>query len=213
MTTNKYINHESVIGEQRLIEDLSIEAIKIHGFDVYYVPRTTVNQDLILGEDPLSSFDDARMVEMYLENVDNLEGEGDLIAKLGLEIRDSATFVVAKRRFEELVTQAHAAITRPREGDLVYFPLTQHLFEIKFVEHRNPFYQLGKNYVYRLNVEAYQYSQETLATGVSDIDDIATDLENDNSVVNDPFANNTELETEADDGILSFEEGNPFGDY
>jgi hypothetical protein len=167
MALNHYFNNTRAFNEQNLVEDLVIETIKIHGVEVYYLPRTTVNKDTIFGEDPLSSFTSSRPIEMYLETVNGFEGDRDLISKFGLEIRDSATFVVSKLRF-----QKETEFTRPKEGDLLYFPLTKGFFEIKFVEHESPFYQLGKNYTFKLSVELFQYSSETVTTGESEIDDI-----------------------------------------
>lgn len=165
MALNKYfINHNSKY-EQNLIEDLVVETIKIHGFDVYYLPRELNSQPDIFGDDPTSSFRQHFVVEMYLQSVDGFEGDGDYIGKFGLEIRDSATFVVSKKRF-----QAVSGKFRPFEGDILYFPHTKKFFEIKFVEHENPFYQMGKNYVYSLNVELFQYSQEDINTNIEEID-------------------------------------------
>ena len=131
MATSTYFNHYNNITEQRLLEDLVIESIKLYGHDVYYIPRTSVNEDLVLGEDILEKFSTSYFVEMYLNNVEGMEGEGEFLSRFGLEIRDEATFVISQRRFQE-VTQG--TINRPLEGDLIYFPLTTGLFQIKFVD-------------------------------------------------------------------------------
>ena len=165
MATNKYFINYNSRYEQGLIEDLVVETIKIHGFDMYYLPRELNSQPDIFGDDPISSFRQHFIVEMYLQTVDGFEGDGDYISKFGLEIRDSATFVVSKKRFQNITYKF-----RPMEGDLLWFPLTKKFFEIKFVEHENPFYQLGKNYVYSLNVELFQYSEETVDTNLEEID-------------------------------------------
>ena len=165
MATNKYFINNNSKYEQNLIEDLVVESIKIHGFDIYYLPRELNSQPNIFGDDPISSFRQHFVVEMYLQSVDGFEGDGDYISKFGLEIRDSATFVVSKKRF-----QAVSDKFRPMEGDILYFPHTKKFFEIKFVEHENPFYQLGKNYVYSLTVELFQYSQEDINTQIDQID-------------------------------------------
>ena len=165
MATNKYFTNYNSAYEQRLIEDLVVETIKIHGLDMYYLPRELNTQPNIFGDDPISSFRQHFIVEMFLETVDGFEGDGDFIGKFGLEIRDSATFVVSKKRFH-----AETSMIRPKEGDLLYFPLNNKLFEIKFVEHENPFYQLGKNYVYSLNVELFQFSEENIDTQIDQID-------------------------------------------
>ena len=172
MATNKYfINYNSKY-EQTLIEDLVVETIKIHGFDIYYLPRELNYQPDIFGDDPVSSFRQHFIIEMYLQSVDGFEGDGDFIGKFGLEIRDSATFVVSKKRFQNVTDKF-----RPMEGDLLWFPLTKKFFEIKFVEHENPFYQLGKNYVYSLNVELFQYSEEGINTQIDTIDDAVDNRE------------------------------------
>jgi hypothetical protein len=167
MAKNPYFKHTS--NEQQIVEDLTIEAIKIHGQDMVYIPRTLVNKDELFGEDTISQFTGGVQLEMYVESVDGFEGDGDFISKFGLEIRDSISLIMSKKRFQQEVSA-----TRPLEGDLIYFPLTKGLFEIKFVEHENPFYQLGKLYTYQLSCELFQYSQEDLDTGWSDVDVVET---------------------------------------
>lgn len=172
MAKNNYFR--DVNTEQDLLHDLTIETIKIHGRDMIYIPRTLVNEDQLFGEDTISKFENGVEIEMYIQSVDGFGGDGDFISKFGLEIRDSVDLVVAKRRFEE--SFAHEAeITRPREGDLIYFPMSKALFEIKFVEHENPFYQLGKLYTYKLSCELFTYSHEDMDTGFSEIDEVETD--------------------------------------
>jgi hypothetical protein len=158
--------------EQYLLEDLTIESIRIYGQDMYYIPRILVAKDNILGEDRLSQFRNAYPIEMYLESVSGFEGQGAFINKFGLMMEQSATLTVARRTWERFVGK-HSDATlpnRPAEGDLLYFPLTNGLFEIKFVEHQDPFYQLGKLYVYRLEVELFQYASEVIDTGISSLD-------------------------------------------
>jgi Virus neck protein len=158
--------------EQYLIEDIILESIQIYGQDFYYIPRTLVAHDQILGEDRLSQFKEAYQIEMYLETNAGFEGQGAFINKFGLMMEQSATLTVSRRRWEQLVGRFGQTIipNRPNEGDLLYFPLTKGLFEIKFVKHQDPFYQLGKLYVYRLQVELFQYASEHLDTGLKDID-------------------------------------------
>ena len=160
--------------EQTLIENLYTEAIKIYGFDIYYIPRTLVNVDTIFNEDELSKFTSAHSIEMYLQSVDGFEGEGDFLSKFGVEIRDRASFVVVKSRWSTAVDDNTSLIVegRPNEGDLLYFPMTKGLFEITFVEHENIFYQANNIYTYRLDVERFVYSSEKIDTGVSAIDAI-----------------------------------------
>ena len=159
-----------------LVEDLVIEAMQIHGMDVYYLPQTSRDQvDMLYGEDTLKEFRSAYGIEMYLENVSGMDGEGDFISKFGLEIRDEVTLLMSRRRFSSLGT----SLTRPREGDLVYIPLLQNFFEISFVEHENDqamFYTLGRGrggnvYVYALKLKQFVFSEEIISTGVDEIDD------------------------------------------
>jgi len=170
MSVNPYFKKYS--GDASIVEDLTIETIKAAGHDFVYIPRTLVDVDELFGEDYSSKFDDGYELEMYIQNVDGFEGEGDILSKFGLEIRDRMTLVVSKRRFESTVGTYENKITRPREGDLIYFPLSKTLFEINFVEHENPFYQLGKLYTYVLECEVFTYSQEDIDTGISDIDKV-----------------------------------------
>jgi len=158
--------------EQLLYEDIIVESISIYGQDFYYIPRTLVGKDEILGEDRLSKFKHAYGIEMYLETVNGFEGQGAFIQKFGLMMEQSATLTVARRKWEQLIGQHGLSIlpNRPAEGDLLYFPLTGGLFEIKFVTHQDPFYQAGKLYVYKLQVELFQYASEHIQTGIKEID-------------------------------------------
>lgn len=171
MSRNVYFSH-AVHSEQNLYEDLVIESLKIYGHDIYYMPRHMVSRDMILNEDIESKFDEAYMIEMYLENIDGFDGDGTLFTKFGLQIRDQATFVVSKRQWEKLVGIWNNEIVegRPNEGDLLYFPITKSFFEIKFVEHKSPFYQLSKVPVYKLQCELFEYSDEEITTGIEEID-------------------------------------------
>jgi len=171
MAKNSYFR--DVNSEQDLLHDLTIETIKIHGRDMVYIPRTFVKEDTLFGEDTISKFEGGVEIEMYIQSIDGFGGDGDFITKFGLEIRDTVELVVSKRRFEE--SFAHdSEITRPREGDLIYFPLSKGLFEVKFVEHENPFYQIGKLYTYKLSCELFKYSHEDLDTGFSEVDQLET---------------------------------------
>ena len=178
MATNFYFQSGIPGGrssEQLLMEDIVIECLKIYGFDTYYIPRAAVNEDKILGEDVLNRYSSAYPLEMYLQNVTGFEGDGDLMSKFGVEIRDTATFVVARRRWDEVIARSGDAVltTRPAEGDIIYFPLTKAFFEIKRVDSTDPFFQVGKLYVYKMECELMQYSSERFDTGVSEIDSIA----------------------------------------
>ena len=181
MPVNHYFQAGNGIGdtsEKRLYEDLIIEGLKIYGQDVYYLPRTLVNQDLVLGEDVLSKFDQSYLVEMYIETTDGFAGEQELISKFGLEIRDDTTFVIAKRRWQDQVDNTATLIKdgRPNEGDLIYVPLFNSFFEISFVEDQEPFFQLGNLPVYKLRATKFEYSSERLDTGVTVIDEAEDNL-------------------------------------
>jgi hypothetical protein len=166
MATNPYFNFKSSAPEQNLMEDLTIEAIKTMGMDVLYLPREYVKKDLLFGEDVLSQFTKTYEIEMYLQSVDGFQGEGDILAKYGLEIKDKVEMVVSKRRFVDEISNLETNVDRPREGDLIFFPFGNYLFEINFVEHENPFYQLGKNQTYLIQAELFTYSLEKFQTGV-----------------------------------------------
>jgi hypothetical protein len=188
MATNKYFRPFTFGREQDTAEDLIIESIKIYGLDVKYMPRTIVGPDALLGEDPLSKFEDAIDIEMYIKNTQQFEGEGDFLSKFNLEIRDQITFVMARKRWEQVSNEKmltevgyniqlengsttswgtstalrlenggtegyQTTSPRPFEGDFIFFPLNNKLYEIKFVEHENIFYQHGKLYTYELTCE------------------------------------------------------------
>jgi hypothetical protein len=166
MALNPYIrvNDKTYQPERNLVEDLTVEAIKIYGHEIYYIPRTMVTKDDLFGESRYSRFNTFKMVEMYMDSTTAFEG-GDTFTKFGFEIRDSVKFTVSRKRFKRETGNA-----RPLEGDLLYLPISKGLFEIKFVEHENPFYQLGKLYSYQLTCELFQYSEEEFDTGIPDID-------------------------------------------
>src|SRR5210317_131238 len=179
MAVNHYFQGGNGIGndnEKRLHEDLIIEGLKIYGHDCYYLPRTLVNRDLILGEDSLSKFDDSYLLEMYMETTEGFAGEQEIINKFGLEIREDTTFMISKRRWQDQVDSAHTLIVdgRPNEGDIIYMPLMNSFFEIQFVQDQEPFFQLGNLPVYKLKVTRWEYSNERLDTGIDEIDSAET---------------------------------------
>ena len=176
MARNVYFN-DKVRSEQNLYEDIVIESLKIYGQDVYYLPRDIVAEDKIFGDDIPSRFNSSYKIEMYLENIEGFDGEGDLFTRLGVEIRDEATFVVSRRRWTQTVARMDNNVTsvRPLEGDLIYLPLTNKLFQINFVEHEQPFYQLSNLPVYKLRAQLFEYNDEDLDTGVEAIDQIEQD--------------------------------------
>jgi len=168
---------EKVRSEQNLFEDIIIESLKIYGQDIYYLPRDIVNEDTIFGQDVPSSFNSSYRIEMYIDNIEGFEGEGDLFSRFGVEIRDEATFVVSRRRWKQTVDKYDNDITgdRPREGDLIFSRLTNKLFEITHVEHEQPFYQLNNLPVFKLRAQLFEYNDENLDTGVTAIDKIEKD--------------------------------------
>ena len=175
MATNVHFS-QAVQTEQNLVEDLVVESLRMYGHNVFYLPRKIVNEDTILGDAANSSFEDAYEVEMYIENLEGFEGEGDLYSKFGVEIRDEATFILSRRSWERFVSLDANLATglRPNEGDLIYFPLSKSLFEINFVEHEDPFYQMNKLFVFKMQCSLFEYSGEKFDTEVAALD---TDLE------------------------------------
>lgn len=178
MATSTYFNNYNAINEQRIVEDLIVESIKIMGFDAYYLPIfNPEDRDILYGEDPVKKFKSAFPVEMYLSSALEYGGEREFFSKFGLEIKNNASVILSKRSFTQRVPQN--TFTRPREGDLIYVPFlygTGELFEIKFVDHTKDFFTLGRKipYFYEMQLEKFKYSQEVIDTGVSDIDDVVT---------------------------------------
>ena len=172
MATNPYISQKNR-SEQSLYEDLIIESIKFYGQDVYYLPREIVEKEDIFLDSIQSQFGDAYKVEVYVENSEGFDGEGDIFTKFGIEIRDQATFVIARRRWRELVGDRLAdAQFRPREGDVIYLPLSESLFQVMKVETETPFYQLSQLPTFRMQCELFEFSDEDFDTGIPDIDNI-----------------------------------------
>lgn len=173
MALNHYFS-QKVPSEQNLYEDIIIESMKIYGQDVYYLPRELVNEDSIFREDVPSKYSSAHKIEMYIENTEGFDGEGDLFTKFGVQIRDAATFIVSRRRWATTVANMSNEIQsiRPREGDLLYLPLTRSLFTISFVEHEQPFYALSNLPTFKLRAELFEYNDENISTGILDIDKV-----------------------------------------
>ena len=201
MARNRYFNqYTPVKQEQNLVEDLIIESIKIYGVDGYYLPRTHVNLDKIYGEDASMLFDDALEMEFYIKSFDGFMGQEDFLSKFGLQIDESITFVVSQKRFTQslktsLITEYsyniltedgdellsnrndvseydYDAIVRPREGDLISIPMLKGIYEIKFTQNIENFFQLGKLYTYEIRCDRLEYSSERINTDVADIDGI-----------------------------------------
>lgn len=223
--------------EQSLIENLIIESIKIYGIDVHYLPKTLIAKDDIYGEDAQSEYNKNYYVEMYIKNVEGFAGQGDFLSKFNVEIRDEITLTIARRTFEDEIAYAES-FDRPREGDLIFLPLNNKIFQVKFVEHEPVFYQMGALQMYDLKCELFEYSNERFATGIELIDNLEEDYstatnifalmtesdleisdeygypimnEDYNLETVDVLADNTDLEIEADT-FLDFTELNPFSE-
>jgi hypothetical protein len=224
MARNRFFNqYTPVRQEQNLVEDLIIEAIKIYGVQAYYLPRTHVNLDTLYAEDASMLFDDAIELELYIKTFDGFIGQEDFLSKFGLQIDESINFVVAQKRFlqslktgllteysynllqedgNELlneITYDYDAIIRPREGDLIWLPMAKYMYEIKFTENIENFFQLGKLYTFELRCERYRYSNERIDTDIEEIDN-----------VEEIFSQSTEFITKAlleDDNLLLLQDG------
>jgi hypothetical protein len=171
MATNFFFRNTDYNPEQNLVSDLVQEMIKINGTDVYYIIRNTGTVDTLLTEATNSSFNIAIPMEMYINSYSGFQGEGDLLTKFGLSIADKLVLSVSRSRFMEDIGSVWN-LTRPNEGDLVFFPFTKGIFEIKFVEHEDSFYPVGSLQYYELQLEKFNYNSETFNTGVSEIDQV-----------------------------------------
>lgn len=242
MARNAFYNqYEQAYSEQSLVEDLIIEAIRIYGINTYYLPRTHVNLDYLYTEDTLTKFDDALEMEMYVKTYDGFVGQQEFLSKFGLQTDESITFTIAQKRFTQSLTESllteynhniitedgatltaeqaydYSDIIRPREGDLIYLPLAGFIYEIKFVENIETFFQLGKLYTYEIKADRYEYSSEIIDTDVAELDAIEDEYSADTSINAavedaDDTADNAFIETRInDDDILDLSETNPFG--
>tara|TARA_E500000305_G_scaffold93517_1_gene82092 strand:- start:1487 stop:2347 length:861 start_codon:yes stop_codon:yes gene_type:complete len=282
MATNQYFNNFAYAREQDLVEDLTIEAIKIYGHNVKYLPKTISGIDHLFGEDKLLKYETAADVEMYVKNVEGFEGEGEFMSKFGVQLNDQLTLTVARKRFDQIRTEKlstevgfnylqesantdapsrqfltgnnhtesiiletgttgvnsyNITANRPQEGDLVFFPLVNKIFEIKYVEHEDIFYQTGRLQSYDLRCELFKYSSEQIRTGNTQIDSTETAgtldtllyellLEDGDKLLEeggdsmiqeyqlftqDAGANNSYFESEGD-SIIDFSERNPFSE-
>ena len=243
-TVNQYFQSGKSIGvasEQNLYQDLIIESMKIYGFEVYYLPRKAAGYDDILTENTGNYYENAYPIEMYMQNVMGFEGEGELLTKFGLEIRDTATFIVARRRWNSIVRDTGTTVLpRPAEGDVIYLPITKSYFEIRKVDGQDPFFQVGKLYIYKMSCELMQFSSEVFDTGITEIDSITANisltidnfeflLETGNALIQESGAvtpvvledyenENEELDIDNQtydinvENVLDFSERNPFGE-
>jgi hypothetical protein len=170
MATNPYFK-QGVRSEQNMYEDIIIEALKMYGQDVYYLPREIVNKDKVFLDDVPSRFGSAYKVEMYIENTEAFDGEGDLFTKFGIELRDQANFIVSRKRWKQLVgSRLDSQNFRPREGDLIYLTLSNSIFQIQKVETETPFYQLSNLPTFRMTCELFEYNDEDFDTEIASID-------------------------------------------
>lgn len=235
MATNFFFNNFQSSQEQLLLENLIIESIRLYGQDMYYIPRVLSNYDEVYGEDDQSRYENAYSIEMYIKSIDGFGGDGEFMSKFGIEIRDRVVFSVAQRIFNDEVG-VNTTQVRPNEGDLIWFPLNQKCFQIKYVNKFEMFYPLGKLYTWEMNCELFEYSGEVFNTGIPELDKLQTSfdtnmyynaLENEvneyildeennlilleNSTIEDlyPFSDNEEIQTESDQ-FIDFSEIDPF---
>jgi hypothetical protein len=175
MGTNFYFNNFATSEEQLLIEDLIIESIRIYGQDMLYIPRNFGNYDTLYMADDQSYYNQSYSVEMYIKSVDGFGGDGSFMSKFGLEVRDQVVFSMAQKVFNDEIG-AWTNFARPREGDLVFFPLNGRLFQIKYVNKFEMFYQLNALQTWEMTCEVFEYSDEVLDTGIDAIDSLQTNF-------------------------------------
>jgi hypothetical protein len=178
MATNFYFNNFSASNEQDLLHDLVIESIRIYGEDMYYIPREVKRYDELYGEDAISQYNRAILVELYIKSVDGFTGDGNFMSKFGLQIRDQAVFSISQRVFSREVGLLTGQ-PRPNEGDLIYFPLNDKCFKIMFVKKQEFFYPLGTLPTWEVTVELFEYSNEKFNTGIAEIDKVQTNYSTD----------------------------------
>lgn len=221
-SSNFYFNNFNNSMEQDLIESLIVESIAIYGHSIFYCPRTLVKKDDIYGEDTLSEYNAAYSTDMYIRSYDAYEGDGSFLSKFNLEIRDQIRFVVANRTFSRDIGNFDSMV-RPREGDLIYSPMMKRLFIIKYVDNKPVFYQMGALQMFELTCEVFEYSNESLNTGIPEIDAIETQysfagagntvISNTayESALSDVYATNQEFQDEGDD-IVDWTHIDPFSE-
>lgn len=208
MPTNPYFNLYSSTNEQDLLENLIIESIQIYGFDTFYIPQTLDDFDPVFREATARSYTNNFGIECYLKSNMGFEGDGKFMSKeLGWEIRDATTFTMSQKQFKAIT-----GMERPREGDLLYLPLDEKIYEIKFVNHQSVFYQLGRLMVYDLELELFEYSGEVFNTGIPEVDIISQTYPVDGSTTDDYQDwqdQSPEIQSESD-GFIDFSENDPF---
>ena len=210
MTVRTGFTHHTATTDQSLVQNLVTESIQIAGFDVKYLPRTRNNVDTLFDDAENNSFNTAYTIEMYFgqDTINGFGGGGDIITRFGFEVTDTCQLVCSLSRFTEVVTAGDASITRPKEGDLIYLPLSGQIYEITFTEDMIPFFQLGKNYIWQMECSLFKYAEDTMNTGITEVDNLATGTN-----PTDNFTQSTAIETDADGGIVDFTESNPFGTF
>lgn len=175
-TTSTFFNNFGHTESQRLLDSLVVESIRIYGQDVYYLPWRQDTFDNLLSEDDTNYYDTAYAIPMYLKNAEGFINPEALMTNFGLEIRPNIIMSVARFEFDNEITTLENAINRPREGDLIYFPLNKRIFQINYVDDKPFFYQHGKLQMYDLTCELYEYSNERFQTGLAEIDDLWTNF-------------------------------------
>lgn len=207
MATNQYFQHYTATNEQDLIESLIVESIQTTGLDVTYIEREQLNVDYLYNEDPTNAFNSSTVIEMYPASVDGFDGDGEMFTSFGIDIKKTATFIVSKKRFGEELP----LLLRPREGDLIYMPVTNTLLEVKFVNNESPFFEKGKQYVYELKLETFEYSYEEIQTDDFDIDAELDNMFNTQpDVIVEDYGDNDDLDSNPAQDIV-FDPSNPFG--
>tara|TARA_B100001059_G_scaffold26495_1_gene21308 strand:+ start:26150 stop:27613 length:1464 start_codon:yes stop_codon:yes gene_type:complete len=230
MVVNPFFLHGST-QEQNLQQDLVNEQIRMYGMDVYYIPRTFIREATIIREVTSSAFRSYFIIESYLNNYDGYGGQGDIMSKFGIQVKDEVTLTISRERYEDYIAPflnsrmlflmnspkdegTLQTIQRPREGDLIYFPLGRRLFEIKFVEHEQPFYQLGNGYTYELQCQLFEYEDEVLDTTIGEIDTTIINKGFITTLDLIPLSNRAEVVAKTDTGyireLIILNEGNSF---
>lgn len=213
MASNPYLQWYTNSNEQQLIDDLVVEGIRNHAHDVYYLPRTGVAKDDLLNENNINRFDSALPVEVYVKNFDGFEGEGELVSKFGFEIRNQMTLQMSIRSFEEFIKPTTQA-ARPLEGDCIYIPMLEVVYQIKYINASAIMYTLGKLQSYEITCELLDYTNEQFNTGIAEIDTKypAFQHEANNAYDLDQYdttADNSPIQTDSD-LVLNFDELDPF---
>lgn len=178
MAISTFFDNFTSYGEQQLLQDLGIEMIQRYGVDVYYMPRSHVNIDKIFLEDNLAEFTQATLIEVYIKTFQGWQGEGDLMQKFGISMADQVTLSMMRSRWKDEFTNYQSSLIRPIEGDFIFLPLTNALFEVKFVEHESNFYQTGLLTFFDLKCERVNYSSEKIKTGIPEVDNISSKFSN-----------------------------------